>query len=151
EVEKSDHYALLHKLKGSKSEAASRLKRLEANYRAFYYWFALQGKVLPVPDQRLIAVLVTQADEYKRHQQIFDTRPTVPDGFLARRDNLAIFSLERTDLASQAMDKNTKALWRDLRTDPEASLKDWPKTNEGRKLDLAAGAEVQTLALLERA
>ena len=112
-VEKSEHYALLHNLEVAKpADAVSRLKRLEDTYRSFYYWFALKGKVMPVPDQRLVAVLVKHGDEFKRQQQIFDSLPTVSDGFLARRDNLAVFSLERTDLASEALTRNTKSLWR---------------------------------------
>jgi hypothetical protein len=152
-VLKSDHYALLHNLKDDKpADVENRLKRLEANYRAFFYWFTLKGKVLTVPDQRLVAVLVSRGEEFKRQQQIFDALPTVADGFLARRDNLAIFSLERTDLASEALERNTKSLWQQLRTDRDASLMGWPrKSIDNSKLDLASGAEVQTIALLERA
>src|SRR5262249_17010946 len=106
---------------------------------------------LAVPDKRLVAVLIKQGEEFKRYQQIFDSLPTVADGFLARRDNLAVFSLERTDLASEALAKNTKSLWKGLRTDRGASLKRWPESAEGKRLDMATGADIQTLALLERA
>jgi hypothetical protein len=151
-VEKSEHYALLHNLEANKpAEAMSRLNRLEANYRAFYYWFALQGKVMPVPDQRLVAVLVKRGDEFKRQQQIFDSLPSVSDGFLARRENLAVFSLERTDLASAALERSTKSLWAKLVTDRDTSLKQWPRDLDRVPLQLAAGAEMQTIALLERA
>jgi hypothetical protein len=151
-VEKSAHYALLHNLDSNKPpEVASRLKRLEDTYRSFYYWFALKGKVMPVPEQRLVAVLVKQAKDFKDQQRIFDSLPTVSDGFLARRDNLAVFSLERTDEASEALSHNTKSLWAQLRTDRDASLQTWPRDVKGLKLDLAPGVEMQTLALLERA
>ncbi len=154
-VEKSEHYALLHNLDANKpAEVESRLKRLENHYRAFFYWFALKGKVLPVPDQRLVAVLVKQGEQFKRQQQIFDALPTVSDGFLARRDNLAVFSLERTDLASEALARNTKSLWSAVTTDPDTSLRDWPKSlvnGRATKVDMLAGAELQTFALLERA
>jgi hypothetical protein len=154
-VEKSEHYALLHNLEdGKPAEVDSRLKRLEANYRAFFYWFALKGKVLPVPDQRLMAVLVRKGEEFKRQQQIFDSLPTVADGFLARRDNLAVFSLHRTDKASEALALNTKSLWQDVTNGRDAALKDWPRrivNGRATPVDLVTGAEVQTIALLERA
>jgi len=152
-VEKSaPHYALLHNLDAARPvEVTNRLARLESNYRAFYYWFALRGKVLPVPDQRLVVVLVKLTDEFKRQQQIFESLPSVSDGFLARRDNLAIFSLARTDAASEALAKNTKSLWDQLTTDRDTTLKDWPKGVDRVKLNLGPGAEMQTIALLERA
>jgi len=151
-VERSEHYALLHDMVADRAEPVkSRLKRLEDNYRAFFYWFALQGKVLKVPDQRLVAVLVKRGEEFKRQQQIFDSLPTVADGFLARRDNLAVFSLERTDAASEALEQNTKVTWQKLTTDRDASLKKWPRGAKGERLDDAYGAEIQTIALLERA
>src|SRR5262249_21897998 len=145
-------YALLHNLDAVKPpEVVSRLKRLEETYKSFYYWFALRGKVMPLPDQRLVAVLVKQGSEFKRQQQIFDSLPTVSDGFLARRDNLAVFSLQRTDPASEALGHNTKSIWDQLFTDRDASLRAWPRDLKKNPLDLGNGVEVQTLALLERA
>jgi len=153
----SEHYVLLHNVKAAdptKPPAAveSRLKRLETHYRSFFYWWALKAKiVLPVPDQRLVAVLIKDTVEFKNKQQIFDSLPTVSDGFLARRDNLSIFSLKRTDLASEALERNTKSLWSQLGTDRDLSLKIWPKGIDNKAVMLPAGAEVQTMALLERA
>jgi hypothetical protein len=151
-VEKSEHFALLHNLDAARPiEVTHRLKRLETHYQTFYYWFALHNKVLPVPDQRLVAVLVKKTEEFKRQQQIFESLPSVADGFLARRDNLAIFSLSRTDMASEALEKNTKNLWAQLTTPRDDALKQWPRGTNNLPLDKVAGAEMQTLALLERA
>jgi hypothetical protein len=151
-VERSEHYALLHNMDASRpAEVDSRLKRLEANYRAFFYWFALKGKVLPVPEERLTAVLVKKGEEFKRQQQIFDALPLVSDGFLARRDNLAVFSLQRTDPASEALVSNTKSIWNNLRTDRDKSLRMLPRDAKGQTLDELTAAEVQTIALLEKA
>src|SRR5262249_34656237 len=122
-----------------------------ANYRSFFYWFALQGKVLKVPDERLVAVLIKQPAEYKRQQQIFDSMPTVADGFLARRENLAIFSMQRTDAASEALEANTRLTWQTLTTDRDKSLRTWPRNTNGQPLDISSGAEIQTIALLQRA
>jgi hypothetical protein len=153
-VVRSNHYALLHNLEASEpAEVKSRLDRLEANYRAFFYWFAMEAKVaLPVPQERLTAVLIKKGDEFKRQQQIFDALPLVSDGFLARRDNLAVFSLQRTDAASEALVSNTKRTWDNLRTDRDKSLRVWPlKDVKGLPLDDFTGAEIQTIALLQRA
>ncbi len=151
-VERLEHYSLLHNMEADRgAPVQGRLNRLENNYRAFFYWFALQGKALKVPDQRLVAVLVKHGDEFKRQQQIFDSLPSVADGFLARRDNLAVFSLERTDAASEALEQNTKVTWQKLTTTRDDSLKHWPRGARGERLDDAFGREIQTIALLERA
>jgi hypothetical protein len=157
-LEKSEHYGLWHNLEAGQltrpAEVDSRLKRLEANYQAFFYWFALNRVVLPVPEQRLHAVLIKEGGEFKRQQQIFDSLPTVADGFLARRDNLAVFSLERTDLASEALARNTKSLWQEVATSRDESLKNRPLAIVNGKrtaLPPEAEAEIQTIALLERA
>jgi hypothetical protein len=98
------HYTLLHQLpKSENAELQSRLDRLENTLRGFYYWFALKGVALPVPQQRLLAVLVAQKEEFERNRQMFEVPFLVADGFHARRDNLAIFSANRLDEPYQAL------------------------------------------------
>jgi hypothetical protein len=90
------HYTLLHS--GPDLEAKARLARLESTCRSFYYWYALHGKALPVPHERLLAIVVGQPDElFPRTHQIFGAMPLVADGFYARRDNLVIFSGDPRD------------------------------------------------------
>jgi len=109
------HYVLLYNSSSSSSaespEVMSRMKRLEENYHAFYYWFALKGKVLPVPDYRLVAVLVDKVDEYQDYRKAFDSIPTADDGFYARRENLAFFSATPQDEGYDALNKSTSDLW----------------------------------------
>ena len=155
--EPSKHYTLMHKIEAAHpADVKSRLDRLEANYRAFFYWFAMHGKTLPVPKQRMVAVLVKSAGEFKRQQAIFDASAGETDGFLARRENLAIFSLERTDPASDALAKSTQSLFRDV-INREFVLQKWPMipsqtgARKGQEAPLLMGSEIQTVALLERA
>jgi hypothetical protein len=162
-VVRSDHYALIHNLEGSGASESppvkSRLDRLERNYRDFFYWFTLKGKALTVPDERLVAVLVASKDDFRREGQIFDLgaladhpEGLVADGFLARRENLAVFSLQRIDPASDALDKNTVTLWAELDRNSVLHNK-FPtarKFNEYRQNPFLR-AEVETIALLQRA
>jgi hypothetical protein len=113
DAEKYPHYVLLYptNVKSDAPEVENRLKRLEENYRAFFYWFALKGKVLPVPDQRLVATLVDKVEEYQDYHKGFDNVPTSDDGFYARRENLVFFSATPQDEGYDALDKSMKDLW----------------------------------------
>src|SRR5262249_55233433 len=78
----------------------------------FFYWFALRGKVLPVPQRRLVGVLLNDEDAFNReHRNIFDETPLVADGFFARRENLAVFSAKRLDDGYKALHKATQPFW----------------------------------------
>jgi hypothetical protein len=103
EPSKEGHYVLYYdgRTATTRPEIQSRLRRLENNYRAFYYWFALRGKVLQPPDYPLVAVMLQKKDDFRLWEKAFN--PSDPaaeggehrvDGFLARRENLAVFSME---------------------------------------------------------
>jgi hypothetical protein len=112
--DKYPHYVLLYPSSSAKSDAPeveNRLKRLEENYRAFFYWFALKGKALPVPDQRLVAILVDKPEEYQDYRKAFDNIVSADDGFYARRENLVFFSATPLDEGYDALDKSMKDLW----------------------------------------
>jgi hypothetical protein len=141
----NDHYSLLHNLTSETArEVKSRLDRLDDTFRTYFYWFALKGKALPVPEQRLVAVLVAGPEQFERQHQIFESVPLVADGFLARRENLAVFSLDRLDAASVALRKNTERIWQQF--DRDGVLRKFPA-----RTDILKGAEIQTLALLQKA
>lgn len=107
------HYVLLYSSSASADspEVLTRLKRLEENYHAFFYWFALQGKVLPVPDYRLAAVLINKSEEYQDYHKAFDNIVTADDGFYDRRENLVFFSATPQDEGYDALNKSTQGLW----------------------------------------
>lgn len=110
-IARSAHYAVLHTDPSDESPAVrARLARLEDAFRGFYFWFALQGKALPVPDHRLTAVLVTREDDFWRQHQIFDSVPLTADGFFTPRHNLAVFSATRLDSPYKALLVNSKLL-----------------------------------------
>jgi hypothetical protein len=105
------HYVMLYEGKSTK-EAESHLKRLEANYRGFYYWFALRGRTLHVPDRPLLTILVKNQETFDHtHNDIFDGVPMVSDGFFARRDNLAVFAAQPQDENYKILDKAMPELW----------------------------------------
>jgi hypothetical protein len=140
----SDHYVLLYDVKDDQ-EADSRLGRLEQNFKAFYYWFALHGKELRVPDRRLVAMLVYDPEIFKqKHKDIFDETQLVTDGFYARRENLAIFSAKRFDENYVSLTSVARPIWDKF--DRDQLLKGSARAPRGTTLDKVA--EYQTVALL---
>jgi hypothetical protein len=113
DADKYPHYVLLYpsNVKSEAPEVENRLKRLEENYRAFFYWFALKGKTLPVPDRRLVAILVDKPEEYQELHKGFDNVMTADDGFFDRRENLVFFCATPQDEGYDALEKSMKDLW----------------------------------------
>src|SRR5262249_17599488 len=106
------HYALVHDATDTAIEVQSRLAKLEQIYRTFYYWFAIKGHALPVPDHRLVVILANTDKEFEQQHAMFDNLPLVSDGFYARRDNLAVLASRRLDEPYEALSKFTQAnLW----------------------------------------
>jgi hypothetical protein len=109
-VKHSKHYTLIHDV-ANEARAEEWLKRLEQNYRGFFYWFVLNSKPLPLPNRRLVAVLVENPDAFERqHKDIFDDVEMVADGFYDHRDNLAIFSASRLDQPYTALKTIVKGI-----------------------------------------
>src|SRR5207248_559484 len=121
-IKDSKHYLLIYDVPSA--ERAQRwLNRMETTYKAFFYWFALQGQALEVPDRRLVAVLVDDPEAFEhQHKEVFDSLPMIADGFFARRDNLAVFSATRLDEAYEALDKTVTSYWRNSGMDENAFL-----------------------------
>jgi hypothetical protein len=146
-VKKSPHYVLLYNSNESDPpEVLDYVDRLEENYKGFFYWFALKGKVLPIPDKRLVAVLVSKPDEFFGYRKVFDNINLVADGFYARRENLAVFSSLRLDEVFDLLKKNTDPLWLN-NWNPDDLLQS--KTRSGHQP--AENVRNQMLALLLKA
>lgn len=148
-VAKSEHFTLYYDAPaGSSPEVKSRLDKMEQQYRAFFYWFALRGKELPVPDRKLVCILVDRPNDFRLIHQAFGASPLVADGFYVPRENLAVFAsmpLDQTyELASRHFRELTQTGW-DLRALLNAKTQ-YPK---GKTIDESAYA--QTLALLQKA
>jgi hypothetical protein len=103
------HYAIVHNsATAGLIEVQSHLDLLENSFRGFYYWFALKGIALPVPKQRLVAVVTSQDKDFKHFQKILTSSPVVVDGFFARRENLAVMFSKRQDDTYEQLEKHWK-------------------------------------------
>jgi hypothetical protein len=103
------HYAIVHDSATSGLiEVQSHLELLENSFRGFYYWFALKGIALPVPKQRLVAVVTSREKDFKHFQKILTSSPVVVDGFFARRENLAVMASKRQDDTYEQLEKYWK-------------------------------------------
>jgi hypothetical protein len=145
----SKHYTLLYDVPTDR-QAQSFMDELERNYQGFFYWFALRGQALPLPDRRLVAVLVDSPDSFEHvHKDIFDDPVMVADGFYSERDNLAVFSSRRLDQGYDALSKTCKNIWDLTHLSEEELLK-------GKGLRLGPlyfneSARAQTLTLVLKA
>jgi hypothetical protein len=104
------HYLLITN-SAKQDEIDGCLKRLEDNFRTFYYWFALQGQALQVPKYRLVAVLLTEKDVFENYHSWFKTIPVEAAGFTARRDNVPIMYSKRLDNLYVQLDKENNRIW----------------------------------------
>jgi hypothetical protein len=150
---RAGHYVLLYDAKEERPDIDSRYRRLEENFKAFFYWFALKGIALQVPDKQLVAILVDDPKHFKELRNTFDLPPQVADGFYARRDNMAIFSATRLDEAYDAINKATKDMWQQG-WDPEKLLsadKQDARKAHPPKATSEQVAYAQTIALLLKA
>jgi hypothetical protein len=133
------HYSLVHNIpQNNAPEVQRRLTRLEEALHGFYYWFALKGVALPVPQQRLLAVMAGSSNEFKATQRMFEMQTLVDDGFVSSRDNLMVLSTTPCDES-----------YEDLRNYVEPSMKGVEPTLvlHGR----AGDPTLQTAVLLLRA
>jgi hypothetical protein len=152
EVAQSEHYALLHnKEKAPFPLVKERLHLLEENLQSFYYWFALRGKALPVPDGRLVAVLVLDSGDFDQKHKLFDSKDIVADGFYDQRDNLAFLSQTRLDTPSLALTQRNQELWSKFSFDDMLKGTTAVKDRDTRHLyDANTIAAVHTVALLQK-
>lgn len=149
-VTPSEHYALLYNTQLSDPpEVAHRLKLLEENMKAVYYYFALKGIALKMPEEKLVAVLLDQPEQFKVQRALIEDEPLVADGFFAARDNVVVFSNQRLDNESILFKRQMQAYYQ----------QGWDRKSllEGKGLNRVAGKSIderyrmETLALLDAA
>jgi hypothetical protein len=103
-AELGEHYVVLYDpAQAGPDEAKKRLYRLEQSLRGVYYWFALKGKALPMPERRMVALLVDKPEEFQKYSDAFADAPIVEDSLFARRDNLLVLSGQRLDPAAEPL------------------------------------------------
>jgi hypothetical protein len=118
----SKHYALVHQ-DNTQQSASRRLDALENNFRTVYLWFALRGRALPGPAEKLVGVIVGDATEFRRYRDTFEAQNLAADGFHARRENIAVFSARRLDKASVNFEQLVKDVYRTMRPEDLAKPK----------------------------
>ena len=146
------HYALVHNSENPQKDGIDRrLDALENNFKSFYLLFAIKGKALPAPSEKLVALLLNDPKTFLTQKDIFNVGHLVSDGFYARQENLAIFSPTRLDIASKNFTAMMREVYRTSETDlltgkfPDLGAKD----KAPRKATAVARAQI--LALVERA
>ncbi|HEX3148343.1 MAG TPA: hypothetical protein VHR66_09690 [Gemmataceae bacterium] len=148
----SKHYAIVHQ-ENTQESANRRLEYLENNFKTVYTWFAIRGKALPAPTEKLVAIIVGDATEFRKYRDTFEATNLVADGFHARRENLAVFSGRRLDKASVNFDQVTKDIYRKYRAEDlfkAKEPKDLPKKKDPNAPNsYAEYARASTLALLD--
>ena len=149
-VDRSEHYCLLSDTIGP-AEVKGRLARLENNMKAFYYWFALRGKALPVPDRRMVALVLEKPIEFTQTHKACGSPPLVADGFFSRRDNLLVFSANRLDSVVEPLNRHFTELiqagW-DLKG--SVNLKTWAPP-KGKVWQPQETAHANMMGLIKRA
>lgn len=150
----SKHYAIVHEdVAGSQASAERRLEALEMNFKTVYLWFAFRGKALPAPTEKLPAVIVGDAAEFRRYRDNFEASNLASDGFHARRENLAVFSARRLDKASVNFESKTKEIYRHVKSADDYFQVKLPnaKENANAHTNFRDYARASTLALVDRA
>jgi len=147
----SKHYAIVHQ-ENTQESANRRLDALEMNFKTVYTWFAIRGRALPAPSEKLVAVIVGDASEFRRYRDTFEASNLVADGFHARRENLAVFSGRRLDKASVNFEQLVRDVYRvmkpeDLFKGKLPNRKEQPNAPE----NYTDYARASTLALVDKA
>ncbi|HQR07480.1 MAG TPA: hypothetical protein PLN21_11690 [Gemmatales bacterium] len=78
--------------------ADAKLTRLEQAYHGIMYWFALQGKPLPVPAKQMVCIVAETTDKFQALHKMFDEVPMyTSDGFYSNLDNITVIAPKRVD------------------------------------------------------
>jgi hypothetical protein len=140
-----DHYVVLHPPRLERV-AEQKHKRLEHAYAAFYYWFALQGQVLPAPAKQLIVIVAEDAEKFSQLHRIFDSLPLADDGFYSALDNVLVLAAGRVDQIFQEFQSIANDLEKELSaSSPGITLKKLREGSPIPKKDME-GADLKALA-----
>jgi hypothetical protein len=132
---------------------------LEHQMKGLCLWFALRGKPLSLPDDKLVAVQVDNESSFRAQRALLDL-PGMSEGFYAPRDNIAVFSSHRLDEGYVTFSSQMKSYWSEgwnrdelLKGKTLGNLRSAAKKanmnmNEFLKREFP---KMQTMALLEKA
>src|SRR5262249_22449207 len=148
-LEQSDHYSLLYNATHATADHKHRLELLEQNMKAFYYWFALKGQQLAMPDQKLVVVMFDQPDQFIVQRELIEDEPMSTDGFFSARDNVVVFSSQRLDGPGALFARQMQGRYQDGWD--EDTLLQGKGASRKAQVPLDEQYRMQTLALLNRA
>jgi len=144
------HYVILHDAEAL-TDPHAHLDQLENSFRAYYYWWVLNGMALPVPKNHLVAVVAEKEEDFKRLQKHLNATPVLADSFFARREGLTVYSAKRNDQPYQTLKVMAAPFW-EKGYNPQALMTGKPKAGLPRgSLDLSAAEEPRLLAVLMKA
>ena len=146
----SDHFTLLHFGDTAVSNAVitRRLALLEANLKAFYLFYAIEGVSLPLPQRKLLVLLAPTTAKFFEFHNALDGGPVVADGFYAGQWNLVVLSPERLDAAGRTFNTYARVRFRSGVNPDELVAGNAPKPQQGGSA--AEIIELMTLALVQR-
>ncbi|VTR98352.1 DUF1570 domain-containing protein [Tuwongella immobilis] len=149
---RSEHYVMLHNGESAQSpEVTRKLDMLEENRKLFYYWFALNGRALPVNSTKLLTVQTERMNDFNDAQLALGADALTTDAFLALRQNIVVFAPHRLDYAYQNFMQVTRKIEQDGWQLSNLLKGEVPRTSGGQKSTGELVARAQTLALMERA
>jgi hypothetical protein len=143
------HYTVYSNLRSSDPALKKRLEHLERTYVAFFYWFALQGKVIEPPNYRLAVVLGLEPDSrvfVQKHFSYTDRLP-VDSGFLIRQENVMFLNAKPISEKFRILEKNNAADWNRLKTNYKSMLNGDDPPEFGDPLDIP---KLQTRTLIQK-
>jgi hypothetical protein len=148
-------FTLLHTLASDDAPAVkTTVARLDRGMKAYYYWWAFREMPLPVPEKRLVSVLMDSADDFTRLDRQAATGPVIADSFHSQHSGLAVFLNARRDAPYHNLEENAKAHWTngwhrtEILHQKQGNTRGVPRA---QKPDLETILEVKTKALLLKA
>jgi hypothetical protein len=115
-IKKSPHYLLIYDTPDARAQ--ERLDLLERVYETFFMWFALNGRVLDKPPQRLMVALFNDQKDYLDYSTRLDPDLKNAAGFWSGDTNVAVFFAQGTRDEFKRLTEGAKKL-EDLKKEAE--------------------------------
>ena len=118
EVARSAHYVMLHDTgasktsKGRQTRSDKRLELLEMVYESYFMKFALDGIVLPCPEEPMKVVLFGDETDYLRFSKQLDSSLGSALGYWSPKNNIAVFFDQGTTQRMRALQQRSEELQR---------------------------------------
>lgn len=118
EIARSAHYVMLHDTgttktgKGRQTRSDKRLELLEMVYESYFMKFALDGIVLPCPEEPMKVVLFGDETDYLRFSKQLDSSLGSALGYWSPKNNIAVFFDQGTTQRMRALQQMSEELQR---------------------------------------